>query len=201
MRSCKRSADLSLARSEAPAPVPRPAAAAASPPAKPPRGEPKAGTPNRSRQPTGDPGAQRSARARPTVLPPQRPHPRQSRLAASRKQVPPIEAGSRPGTPRLPSQRPEKSPGRGRKPLPGFRPRRKEAESFFPATCAAGKIPLTERRVKRVRSLWDRTLFAPKRSARPLRHRRRGRVPSCRPLDGTGRSLAGMFLGTFRRRR
>ena len=153
MRSCKRSADPSPARSEASAPV----------------------------------------------LPPQRPHPRQSRFAASRKQAPPIEAGSRPGTRRLPSQCPGKSPGRGRKPLPGFRLRRKEAESFFPATCAAGKIPLTERRVKRVRSLWDRTLFAPKRSARPLRRCRRGRVPSCRPKDGTGRSLAGMFLGTFRR--
>ena len=111
----------SPARSEAPAPVPRPAAAAAPPPAKPLCGEPEAGTSNRSRQPAGTPArSEASAPVPPSlVLPPQRSHPRQSRFAASRK------------------------------PLPGFRPRRKEAESFFPATCAAGKIPLTERRVKR----------------------------------------------------
>ena len=44
---------------------------------------------------------------------------------------------------------PEKS-RKGPKPLPGFRPRRKEPKSFFPAARTAGKIPLTEQRVKRV---------------------------------------------------
>ena len=44
-----------------------------------------------------------------------------------------------------------------------------------------------------------RTLFAPKRSTRPLRQCRRGLVPSCRREDGTGRSLAPMFLGTLGR--
>ena len=47
------------------------------------------------------------------------------------------------------------------KPLPGFRrQRRKESESFFPATRAAGKILLTERRVG---AAWAGP--APKRSA------------------------------------
>ena len=35
-------------------------------------------------------------------------------------------------------------------------------KSFFPATCAAGKIPLTERRVKKVRPLWGPDSFRAK---------------------------------------
>ena len=57
----------------------------------------------------------------------------------------PTEAGSRTGDSR-PSSLGERS--RKGKPLPGFRrQRRKESESFFPATRAAGKILLTERHV------------------------------------------------------
>ena len=60
---------------------------------------------------------------------------------------PPVGEGSRMGAfvPRPPSSgSSKKGPG----PLPGFRrSRRKESGSFFPATCAAGKILLTERSV------------------------------------------------------
>ena len=69
----------------------------------------------------------------------------------------PTEAGSRPGTPVL---RPSgKSPGRGN-PFLVSGASRKELRSFFPATRAAGKILLTERRVG---TAWAGP--APKRSA------------------------------------
>ena len=69
----------------------------------------------------------------------------------------PTEAGSRPGTPVL---RPSgKSPGRGF-PFLVSGASRKELRSFFPATRAAGKILLTERRVG---TAWAGP--APKRSA------------------------------------
>ena len=127
------------------------------------------------------PGAQRSARTRPSS--PARseapaPVPRPAAAAA------PPPAKSLCGEPKAPSW---------------FPPPAERTQIIFPggthggknpshgATCEEGPVPM------------DRTLFAPKRSARPLRRCRRGRVPSCRPKDGTGRSLAGMFLGTFRR--
>ena len=48
--------------------------------------------------------------------------------------------------------------------------------SFFPAACTAGKILLTERRVKGPQPKgWGP--FVPKRSAMPLRHRRKGIAP------------------------
>ena len=75
----------------------------------------------------------------------------------------PTEAGSRPGTPVL---RPSgKSPGRGN-PFLVSGASRKESGSFFPATCAAGKILLTERSVDQrppLGGLWS----APERSALP----------------------------------
>ena len=62
----------------------------------------------------------------------------------SGQQALPIEAGSRPGTfvPRPPG----KGPGRGH-PFLVSGASRKESGSFFPATCAAGKILLAERSV------------------------------------------------------
>ena len=72
------------------------------------------------------------------------PH-RQSRPAASR-----IAGASNRSRQPTGDSRPSSLGERSRKgkPLPGFRrQRRKESESFFPATRAAGKILLTERRV------------------------------------------------------
>ena len=100
--------------------------------------------------PSPVPGAQRSVRTRPAATaalspamplrgePDSRHH--RSKVAADRgppSPVPTSWARSR----------------KGPEPLPGFRRRwrRKEVESFFPAACTAGKIPLTERRAKRVR--------------------------------------------------
>ena len=61
-----------------------------------------------------------------------------------RQQALPIEAGSRPGTFVL--RPPGKGPGRGH-PFLVSGASRKESGSFFPATCAAGKILLAERSV------------------------------------------------------
>ena len=89
---------------------------------------------------------------------------------------PPVGEGSRMGAfvPRPPSSgSSKKGPG----PLPGFRrSRRKESGSFFAAACTWRKILLTERRVKRVRPLWGRTLFAPKRSAQTIVRPAKGRA-------------------------
>ena len=90
-----------------------------------------AGTSDRSRQPTGDP-----------VLPPQRPLRRRSRFAArwiagASNRSRQLTRDSRPPSP-------GKGPGRGT-PFRVSGASRKESESFFPATCAAGKILLTER--------------------------------------------------------
>ena len=64
------------------------------------------------------------------VLPPQRPHLRQSRFAASRKQVPPIEAGSRPG-----------SPARSEAPAPVPRPAAAAAPPPAKPLCGEPKAP------------------------------------------------------------
>ena len=70
---------------------------------------------------------------------------RQCRFAASRI-ADSSNRSKQPTGDSRPSSLGEKS--RKGKPLPGFRrQRRKESESFFPATRAAGKILLTERRV------------------------------------------------------
>ena len=82
--------------------------------------------------------------------------------------------------------RPGKSPGRGRKPLPGFRLRRKEAESFFPAACTAGKIPLTKRRVEEAPPQWGGASSAPKRSAMPPPAMPEGALAIVLPKGGTG---------------
>ena len=92
------------------------------------------------------------------VLPPQRDFRRQSRPAASR-----IAGASNRSRQPTGDSRPPSLGEKSRKgfPLPGFRrQRRKESESFFPATRAAGKILLTERRVG---AAWAGP--APKRSA------------------------------------
>ena len=80
------------------------------------------------------PGAQRSARPLSGNAAPRR----------AGQQAPSIEAGSRPGTP-VPRP-PGKGPGRGH-PFLVSGASRKESGSFFPATCAAGKILLAERSV------------------------------------------------------
>ena len=159
---------------------------AALPPAKPPSGEPDRRRFNRSRQLTGDPRPAAAA-----ALPPPKPlrgqadsRHSQQKQAADRgppslrrsgplaaeaalrpggSQALPTEAGSRPGT--LVPRPPGKGPGRGF-PFLVSGASRKELESFFPATCAAGKILLTERSVDQrppLGGLWS----APERSALP----------------------------------
>ena len=82
------------------------------------------------------------------------------------------------GPPSLVPTSPEKS-RKGPKPLPGFRPRRKEPKSFFPAARTAGKIPLTKRRVKRVQPL----------GAGPVSHQSGVRTPFARTALPSWRGL------------
>ena len=118
----------------------------------------------------------------------------------------PTEGGSRPGTPVLRPRRAAKRlrpshvpPSReksrkGPEPLPGFRRRwrRKEVESFFPAACTPGKIPLTERRVDE---------GPPPTGAGPHPRQSGVRRPMRRPVSARAAQgfLAQMFLGTFAR--
>ena len=127
------------------------------------------------------------------VPPPKRPYRRQCRSAASRTAGTSHRRWQLTGDPCPPVPTSWARSRKGPEPLPGFRRRwrRKEAGSFFPAACTPGKIPLTERRVKRVRPPGGRTLFAPKRS---------GESSSQRPKGALARdTLAQMFLGTFER--
>ena len=154
------------------------------------------------KQPTGAPvsrppvpGAQRSVRARPSssVPPPQRPPPAMplrgepdSRHSQQKKAL-----GRGLPSPVSPSR--EKS-RKGPEPLPGFRRRwrRKEVESFFPAACTPGKIPLTERRVDE---------GPPPTGAGPHPRQSGVRIPMRRPVSARAAQgfLAQMFLGTFAR--
>ena len=92
---------------------------------------------------------------------------------------PPVGEGSRMGA-FVPVLRPREIPRRGRAPswFPALAAER--MKSFFPATCAAGKILLTERSVKRVRPLWGSDPFCAKAEREAPPAVPEGPRPSCR---------------------